>query len=194
MGRMGISHPALLLFKLMNTCIHCGNDYPYDSNDPKGASAAHCPKCRKRQSKKNKIIELLNIACNGNIMCRKCGYRNPVALSLFDGVMALSPPTNDEQRKIKAKTQYALCLNCAAEVDAEEVEVKVINSKVTPIQVEFYERKVVVIRQLIQPAASYTDAEIPEVVSESGDHAETRRAKTRALESPPIEVHEVQSE
>jgi hypothetical protein len=65
---------------------------------------------------------------------------------LADTKLYLDPATTQEEKEKRAKTQYLLCLNCAAEIKSNEVEAKIINTKVYPVEVEFYERRVQVVK------------------------------------------------
>lgn len=122
----------------MNVCIDCGVDYIYDPNNALGASSSRCTKCRKKDSKINKIIRLFEIAGD---RCIKCGYSGSIhALSLFNAIDPLSKPVTQEQLEAQAKKQFVLCLNCKAEIENKVYEMQVISS--SPIKVEFYYRQV----------------------------------------------------
>lgn len=158
----------------MNTCLDCGADYHYDPDNALGASSLRCPKCRKKDSEKNKKIILFNIAGKDVIRCRKCGYaRSWSAIVLADTTNFINPATTQEEREARAKTQYLLCLNCAAEIKSGEVEAKVINSKVYPVEVEFYERQVQIVKTKITPIVSYNHNAIEAEIVSGG--AETAR-------------------
>lgn len=172
----------------MNTCIECGDDYPYDPSNPLGASSVHCPRCRKRQSKLNKKIILFNIAGNGKIQCRSCGYSRSVnAIVLINGVNFLNENPNEEEKKLQAKQQFLLCLCCDAQVKAGEVDFRVTNSKVSPICVEFYERKVVVCveKRRMEAAVNYSSDVIQTELSSDGDSAKRISRKTPRIDSGP---------
>ncbi len=99
--------------------------------------------------------------------CRKCGYDRPCSLNLVDAVSRLEVPTTQEQREQAARTQFILCNNCMGELQANEVEFKVIDSKVYPVEVEFYSRFVRIVRQKIEPSVTYShDAIEPEITRE----------------------------
>ncbi len=153
----------------MNICLDCGEDYNYDPSNPLGASSTRCPKCRKRDSVKNKKLKLFLIAGHGVAKCRKCGYNNSInALNLIDGVSFLDPPSPE----VKAKQQFILCNNCKAEIDSHEIEFKVTNSKVTPIEVSFFLREVKVIRTEIKPSVEYHhDYQEVEIADNGGENA-----------------------
>ena len=154
----------------MNICIDCGSDYFYDPSKPLGASSERCPSCRKKDSEKNKKIILFNIASAGTVaMCRKCGYKNsPSAFVLMNAVALLGkPPDSFEEKKKQAERQFIVCLNCKAEIDSNEVEYKVTDSKSRPVKVEFYSRKVQIVREKIDPIVEFSsDAVEAEVVTD----------------------------
>lgn len=129
----------------MNICRDCGEDYIYDSDKPLGSSSVRCAKCRKKNSKLNIKFELLEISGDGNIGCRKCGYqKNASALILIDAVTPLSKPKTKEELKAHARKQFVLCLNCNAEIESEQVSVKINNANTYPVIVSFYESRVVI--------------------------------------------------
>lgn len=151
---------------MKNLCIDCGSEYEYDYSRPLGSSSSRCAKCRKRDTIKAKKMALLMIAGVSSTQCRKCGYNNSIhALNLIDGVATLCDQTPEE----KATTQFILCNNCKAEVEANEVEFKV-TSKSYPISVEFYIREVKIVRTQIKPSVEYhQDYESVEVASDVGE-------------------------
>ena len=109
----------------------------------------------------------MTIAGNGNMRCRKCGYDRPCSLNLMDAVSRLEISTTQEQREAAARTQFILCNNCLGELQANEVEFKVTDSKVYPVEVEFYSRFVRVVRQKIEAKVNYShDAIEPEITRE----------------------------
>ncbi len=129
----------------MNTCIDCGYDYNYDPNNPLGSSSVRCCKCRKKQSKLNIKFNLLEIAGDGNVSCRKCGYSRSVsALKLLDAVDPIVKPKTKQQLEAQARKQFIVCLNCEAEIQSDQVSIKTTNHTVYPVLVSFYESKVVV--------------------------------------------------
>jgi hypothetical protein len=151
----------------MNTCIKCGVSYEYNSSCPKGCDSFHCTSCRKKNSDRNKKIKLFNIAGNGVAACRKCGYRKCVdALNLIDGVTSIiSNPTKEQKEKI-AEKQFMLCNNCNSEAKANEFEYRVTNSSCYPIEVKFYEVKVVIQKSEMEVEYNYgPDLIIPEIVN-----------------------------
>jgi len=154
-----------------------------------GASSTRCAKCRKRDTKKNKHLSLLLIAGNGTAQCRMCRYgRCTSALYLKDAVAVLGPTMKPEDR---AKRQYILCFNCNEEVECGQVEAKVTNSKVYPVEVSFYSREVTVVRKQITTAVAYTqDTHDTEIVSEN-DGREATRVSPKAkglIAAPSIDV------
>lgn len=161
----------------MNTCIDCGEEYHYSSKNAKGASADRCSPCRKRQTILNKRIHLLNIAGAGNPMCRKCGYRNPVALVLIDGLARLTKQDTDEFREENAKTQFVLCYNCESELQHRLIEVKVTDTSKTPIKLEIYECKVTVVKTPIKSQFEYSDDAQEFEISNGGEDAAPGRKK-----------------
>lgn len=158
----------------MNTCLDCGKDYKYDPNDPRGASSLRCPACRKRETIKNKKIILFNIAGNGTIQCRKCGYsRCENAITLADTTNFLNKATTQEEKENRAKSQYLLCLNCEAEIKSGEVEAEVVNSKSYPVVVRFYEKEVRIVRTEIKPSVEYSN-DVSDVEVTTSDPASVR--------------------
>lgn len=181
----------------MNICLDCGGDYSYDPNKPLGASSSRCSKCRKRDTIKQKKIALLMIAGHGVLQCRKCGYsRCTSALLLKDAVGFMNEVSSQEEKEIRARSQFILCLNCDAEIESNEVESKVTNSKSYPVEVEFYSREVRVVSTKIEPVVSYhheySDVEI--VKSEDGGEAKrvsptkTRFIGTQKTDMPVVQV------
>jgi len=181
----------------MNICIECGTDYDYNPSKPLGASSERCCSCRKKDSEKNKKIILFNIASSGNPMCRKCGYRSSVsAMTLINAVTPIGKlPDGFEDKKKQAEKQFIVCLNCKAELDANEAEFKVLSSKCTPVDVEFYSRKVTVVREKIKQVVTYTDDAIePEITTDSpkgerfgGEAQVPRRTPTLKMSPLPID-------
>lgn len=162
----------------MNICLDCGRDYEYDSNNPMGSSSLRCPACRKKDSEKNKKIILFNIAGNENIRCRKCGYSRCLnAIVLADTKLYLNPATTQEEKEKRAKTQYLLCLNCSTEIKSGEVEAKIINTKVYPVEVEFYERRVQIVKTKLDSITYSSDVIEAEVTR---DEPETSRVVGKA--------------
>lgn len=166
---------------MLNTCVDCGNDYEYDPNRPLGTSSSRCLKCRRKNTELNKKLILILLAGNGKAECRKCGYKRSVnALLLIDAVDYLEPANSLEEKKKRAQeAQFVLCLNCNAEVLANEVEMKVTQTQ--PVKVEFYSRKVTVVREKIEPAIEDHDPESieTEIVSEYAGGAATRVISTQ---------------
>src|SRR6478609_8321502 len=142
---------------MKRTCLDCGVDYEYNSQKSMGASSERCSSCRKKDSAKNKHLEILEVAGNGIARCRKCGYSGCVtALRFIDAVALLGKNAESHDDKMeRAKTQFILCLNCEEEVRSSTIEFKVINAKVYPVEVEFYSRKVTVVRNKIESFVDY---------------------------------------
>lgn len=162
---------------MKNLCIDCGYEYEYDTSKPLGSSSVRCCKCRRKDSLKNKKKELLNIAGKGSIQCRKCGYGNSVhALNLMDGINTLEKLSSQE----KAATQFILCNNCKTEVEANEVEFKVV-SKNYPIEVDFFTREVVVVRKQIKPIVEYHHEFQDVEITTGGSEARSVSKKAKRL-------------
>jgi hypothetical protein len=177
----------------MNTsCIDCGEEYEYNPSKPLGASSARCSRCRKRDSILNKKIILFNIAGNGNLQCRKCGYKDCVsALTLLDGKSFLGDPKTQDEKEVRAKSQFILCLNCDAEIKQCLFEFKVIDSSCYPIEVEFYSLKVTIVKEKITPKVSYThDAREAEIVGDSPEGISNAKARVKRIS--PGELSTVQ--
>lgn len=157
----------------MNTCIDCGREYPYESANPLGSSTDRCCACRKKSSKLNKKIILLEIAGHGIIQCRKCGYsRSPNAIYLVDAILQINKAENEESLKRQAEKQFLLCANCKTELQFGEISMKVINSNCKPIDVAFYTKKVriVVEESRIESAVNYTSDAVEVEVVTGGDN------------------------
>lgn len=165
-------------FFLMKSCIDCGNDYDYDPNNPKGSSSERCAACRKRDSARNKKIILLNIAGHHNPICRMCGYSKTGGLTLIDAIPCLSPPTTQQEKEAQALRQFVLCLNCKSQLDAREIQFKVINSK-PPMEIEFYSRHVRIVEEKITPTVNYShDVIETEITREEPEGDRVGRKKT----------------
>lgn len=183
-------------FYFMNQCLDCGDPYSYDPSNPLGASAERCSACRKRETTRRKKIILFSVASWGYpIRCAKCGYDRSVnALQLMDARAYLHEPKTQEEKEKRAKEQYILCLNCAAEVKFREVEAKAIIPKDGPPMVEFYETKVTVVKQKLPTFKERTqDAIEAEVVTDAPEgtkraHEVTRRISTSEVPDVPIDV------
>jgi len=175
-------------------CIDCGNDYKYDPNRPLGASTSRCPTCRKKDTAKQKTIALMMIAGHGVLQCRKCGYRNcSSALVLKDGIAFLDEASSQEEKEHRAKSQFILCLNCNAEIQSNQVTLKVTNAKVYPIEVEFYAREVRVVSTRIEAVVNYnSDYQDVEVTTDGSTAERVSRPKARAIEQSAIDVPTVQ--
>jgi len=171
------------------TCISCGSEYDYDPSNPLGCSSERCSRCRKRDSILNKKIILFNIAGNGTIQCRKCGYRDCIgALTLVDGKSYLDDPP----KEVRAKTQFILCLNCDAEIKNGAAEFKVIDSKCYPIEVEFYSTKVVVVKTKLESFISYShDAQEAEVVRGAPEGIGDAKARTKRISTNDMPIVQI---
>lgn len=130
----------------MNICIDCGDEYLYDPKNPLGASTIRCSSCRKKDSKFNKKARLFEIAGD---RCLKCGYSNSIyALHLFNAIDPLHTPKTQEELEQQAHKQFPLCLNCKAEIESKDVEMKVVSRQ--PIRVEFYQTRIEVIKTKLE--------------------------------------------
>lgn len=180
----------------MNTnCIDCGEEYNWNPSHSLGASSTRCARCRKRSSVLNKKIILFNIAGNGNPQCRKCGYKDCIgSLTLLDGKSYLGDPKTQEEKEVRAKSQFILCLNCDAEIKHGMFEFRVIDSSCYPIEVEFYSLKVTIVKEKIESKVSYThDAREAEIVGDAPEgigsaKARTKRIGSGEMPSVPIDV------
>jgi len=174
-----------------NICLDCGDDYEYTPGHSLGASSTRCSKCRKRDTKRQKHINLLMIAGNGTVQCRMCRYNKWAGSLLLKDAVALLSGDNSIAPETRARKQYILCLNCNEEVASNQVEVKVTNSKAYPVEVSFYSREVTIVRKQITTSVNYQpDYHEPEIVSENDGREATRVSpKTKGLiAEPAIEV------
>lgn len=130
------------------------------------------------------------IAGNSVLQCRKCGYRGcSDALTMVDGIAFMDQPSSQEEKERRAKSQFLLCLNCKAEVDASEVEFKVTDSKFYPIKVEFYAREVRIVKTKLEAVVNYNrEFEDVEVTQDGGTTERVVTQKTRAIEQPAVDV------
>jgi DNA-directed RNA polymerase subunit M/transcription elongation factor TFIIS len=150
--------PLFTTYNNMNEqyCRDCGEAYIYDSSNPLGCSSVRCCKCRKKNSKLNIKFALMEIAGDGVVACRKCGYnRNVSALKLVDAVLPLSKPKTKYEIENQATRQYIICLNCDAEIHSEQVSVRVTDARSYPVLVSFYESRMIV-EEISTPFSSPT--------------------------------------
>jgi len=164
-------------------CLDCGDDYEYTPGHSLGASSTRCAKCRKRDTKRQKHVNLLMIAGNGTVQCRMCRYNKCTSALLLKDAVALLSGDSSMTPETKARRQYILCLNCNEEVASSKVEVKVTNSKSYPVEVSFFIKEVTIVRKQITSAVNYTpDYHEPEIVSEDHGREATRVSpKTKGL-------------
>ena len=155
-----------------NICIGCGEINPYTPKSPKGASPDFCKPCTGKRSERNKKINLISIANNGKCQCRicKCDYISALVLRNTKGFLEKPEP------EAAAKTQYPVCLNCNARIEAGDIEVKVNNAKCTPVDVSFFETNIIIEKRTTEININ-SDAEDVEIVSneEEINSAESRR-------------------
>lgn len=156
----------------MNICIDCGTEYHYDRSNPLGSSSIRCSKCRKKDTKLKKKLRLYEIAGS---KCLKCGYSRSIhALKLMDAIEPLHPSRTQEELEQQAKQQFPICLNCLAEIQNREVEMKVTSR--SPIKVEFYLTEVQVIKSKLETVSISQDVIQVEVTQ--NEPTEFRHAKS----------------
>ena len=173
----------------MNICIDCGRDYIYDPNNPKGSSAYRCSNCRKKETELQKKIKLFSIASNGPPSCRCCNYsKSERALSLIDAVNFLEKASNQEEKEKQAKRQFVVCLNCKARIDGGELEFKINDSSSCPVNVSFFETKVIVTKERKEIKVENKSQDALEVEIVEGETGELHRANARAKRISTIEV------
>lgn len=169
-------------------CIDCGTNYRYDPKNARGASADRCARCRKKETLRKRIFYLMGLASEKKPECRKCGYRKSVyGLSLIDGKTRIAKVTTPEQEETRAQQSFLLCKNCEAECTAGVFNVKVIDTEVTPIEVEFYETAVRIVESPITPHVSYSkDVSPVEIVTDETPDTikRVRSLSPKSLPSP----------
>lgn len=180
-------------FSFMETyCIDCGIEYDYNPSKPLGCSSLRCRKCRKKQTELNKKLILILLAGNGKAECRKCSYsRSSSPLRMVDATSHLYRATSQREREDRARrSQFVLCLNCLAEIDANEVEYKV--SSTDPVQVEFYSRHVTVVKEKLKSVeAPSSDVIETEVVTDGPKTSRVVGEKKRIESGRTIDVPEM---
>lgn len=158
---------------MKTVCVDCGKEYPYDANDPKGASSMRCNACRKKDTKLNNKIKLLTVACNGEPYCFKCNYdRSPLALNLMDAVGAFKQATTMDDKLKHAANQFVLCNNCKAETEGGEYSYDIISTR--PVAVEFYYTRTIQVKEKINIIFQKEDSNV-EIVNETPDNIKDAR-------------------
>lgn len=176
--------------KTTKVCLDCGSDYEYDSDRALGASSIRCCNCRKKDSVNNKKIILFSTACNNGVMeCRKCGYKKCAnALVLADTKVPFSPANTQEKKEAFARSQYLLCLNCQEEIRSGQIEAAVINSECYPVDVEFFEREVVVVKKKVNSVKYSTDVIETEITTDSPESRDPIREAKRVGKFTAIDL------
>jgi hypothetical protein len=140
-----------------------------------------CNACRKKDSKLNNKIKLLNIACNGQPYCFKCSYnRSPLALNLIDAVSTFNTPTTIEEKTKHAANQFVLCNNCKAETEGGEYSYDIISIK--PVVVEFYYTRTIQVKEKINIISQRQDSNVEIVTEAPKDLKNARRIIPRISE------------
>lgn len=166
-----------------NICSGCGEPNPYTSKSPKGASPDFCKPCTTKRSERNKKVKLISIANNDRCSCRICGCNFIAALLLRDTIGFFDRP----QPEVAALTQYPVCLNCNARIDEGDIEVKINNSKCTPVDVSFFEANIVIEKRVTEMKINInsSDAESVEIIPDEEEipAAEPRNVSRKAIVS-----------
>lgn len=124
-----------------------------------------CNACRKKNTKYNNKVKLLEIACAGQPYCFKCNYsRSSLALNLIDAVSLFNEPKSMEEKLKHASHQFVLCNNCKAETDGGEYEYEIKGTK--PVRVEFYFKRMVEVREKINIISQKEKSDL-EIVTET---------------------------
>ncbi len=164
----------------IRTCVDCGFDYNYNSQDCRGATKWRDARCQKRHKALEKRRILMEIAGNGRINCRCCGYAK------YEAAIDMMPAIEHVVKKIidpkeKAKQSFLICANCKEAIKFNKVKLKVIDTSVCPVNVEFYDTNVDVVKKEVKlPDRIHNvsmDAETLEVVKDAPQEGQLKSAK-----------------